>query len=496
MVRLGDIQALLGEISTAESSYREAIAELEGPVKTEPANTDFRSDLARAYHGQGVLLKDANRYAQSEQSLRKAIELRDEIVKGPNPKASDRQALADSRYQLGALLVRRGSKQAEDASAYESALEAQQDLVRQFGDRPEFRTKLARYRNNLAILQNATGKVQDAELTLRATLELMRPYLQAPTALPGARWQYARAANNLGAILVKGEPEEAGQQLRAAEEVLQSLTAEFAAIPQYHQELASIERNLGLLARRQGQVDAALNSFKVAAKLLEDLRAKSPNDPALRQKLALALVDQNEVLASKSPAEAEAALRKALDEQSAVVALFPDVPEYQINLARGFFQLASSLVKSNHPEDAVKQVEAALKIHRGVLQKEPGTRLIGRYIWEDLGVLIHCLIACHRVALAEPNVDEFVEMTPPDQISALNAAGLLVRCASAAAGTTEGKPLVEKFQSRAVKVLSGAVKSHVIRSTNVLEHQEFAPLRDREDFKRLFDALGQPAQTL
>ena len=57
LVRLSDIQAMLGEYPTADASYREAIAKLKALVDSEPANVDFRRDLARAYHGLGVLLK-------------------------------------------------------------------------------------------------------------------------------------------------------------------------------------------------------------------------------------------------------------------------------------------------------------------------------------------------------------------------------------------------------------------------------------------------------
>ena len=64
-------------------------------------------------------------------ALREAVRLREEIAQGPNPSAEDRQSLADSRYQLGALMARRGAGRAEEA-AYEAALEVQQKLVQQY----------------------------------------------------------------------------------------------------------------------------------------------------------------------------------------------------------------------------------------------------------------------------------------------------------------------------------------------------------------------------
>jgi eukaryotic-like serine/threonine-protein kinase len=493
--RLGEIQALLGEYPTADASYREAIATLKALVESEPANVDFRRDLARAYHGLGVLLKDANRFQNAEESLRKATAMREEIALGPGPSADDLQALADSRYQLGAVLARRGGSKAEDASAYAAALEVQQGLAKRFGERPEFRTKQARYLNNLARLQADTGKPREAEATFRATLKLMEPLLRGPTTLPGARWQYARAANNLGTVLLlDGKWDEASRQMLGATGILQTLGNEFPAVPVYRQELAAAEYNLGLLAYRQADFDKALAYYTKAAVLLEELRTRIPGNPALRQKLALALVAKNEVLANKAPAEAEAALRKALDEESAVLAQFRDVPEYQSNLARGHCQLAGLLLRRNNPRDAAAEAEAALTLHKAVLKSDPGIRSIERYVWSDLGVLADALIACRRFADAEKTIEEFLEATPANEDGALNAAALLVRSAREAARTPDKKALAETFLDRAMKVLADAARSNLIRTPGVLNRPEFAPLRDREEFKRLLVPLAEPAR--
>ena len=82
--------------------------------------------------------------------------------------------------------------------------------MQQFANRPEYLTRLARYRNNLGMLQDASGHSQDAEATFRDTLKLLEPSVQGPAALPGARWQFARIANNLGALLYNRKHDEAG----------------------------------------------------------------------------------------------------------------------------------------------------------------------------------------------------------------------------------------------------------------------------------------------
>ena len=287
-VRLGDIQALQGDVPRAEASYRAAGGELENLSKEVASNAGVRRDLARDLHGLGVLLKDANRFQEGEAKLREAIKLREEIANLPDSSVEDKQALVDSRYQLGALLARRGSGTPADLEAYRTALEGQEALVKQFGDRPEFRTKLVRFRNNLAILQRALGSSAESEATLRATLDLLKPSLEGPDPLPAVRWQVARVSGNLGSLLLLNRrgSEEAGAHLNVAETLLRKLTAEFPSVAQYALELASVEYNLGTLATNTGHRDQAVASFKESIQLLEKLKSRFPELPTYRMKLA------------------------------------------------------------------------------------------------------------------------------------------------------------------------------------------------------------------
>ena len=107
-VRLGDIQALLGDVPKAEASYRAASRRARGPREARSVQRRLPPRPGARLQGLGVLLKDANRFQEGEAKLREAIRLREEIAKLPDATAEDHQALADSRYQLGALLARRG----------------------------------------------------------------------------------------------------------------------------------------------------------------------------------------------------------------------------------------------------------------------------------------------------------------------------------------------------------------------------------------------------
>src|SRR4029077_13166748 len=116
--------------------------------------------------------------------------------------------------------------------------------------------------------------------------------------------------------------------------------------------------NLGYLAAKTLHPDQALAAYKESARVLESLKARSPGVPVYRMKLAVSKAAIAEVLADTTPEEAAGALKKALEEQSAVLAEYPGVLESQQLVGRHHYLLAKQLLKSN-PADAFTQAESA-----------------------------------------------------------------------------------------------------------------------------------------
>ncbi len=490
VVRLGDIQNLLGDAPAAEKSYQQAIALLEPLSKAEPAKTEFKRDLARAYQGMGVLFKDANRYDASDEWLHKAIALRTEIIAAPKASPDDHQALADSRYQLGTLLARRGSRSPADAEAYRAALDVQQGLVKQFADRPEFRAQLARYRNNYGILQKAMGQTVEAETTFRDTLSLLAPLLQGPQPLPGPRWYAARASNNLGVILLQSRHNEAaGEEFHRANDFLRNLVAEFPNVAPYQQELAAVAYNLGLLAERSGRVADAITPYSEAVRLVEGLRERYPKTPGYRQKLA---EYRASVAAASSPGEAESGLRKSLEDQRALLKEFPDVPEYQSALGRTTYQLARVLVAQNHAVEALTLAMQARALHQKALKAQPTSDSIRSMLIEDQAVVGLALIAAGRIADAKAEAEGLPSIRADAPEGYFHAAALLVSCAAAAPATPDGRLVANDSLNRAVEILRDAARRRLILSKEWLDRPEFRPLADRDGFKTLRESLAQP----
>ncbi len=201
---------------------------------------------------------------------------------------------------------------------------------------------------------------------------LLLPSIEGPQALPGAQWQFARASNNLGVLFLSQRRDDAGQPLKRAQDILLKLTAEFPTIAQYSQELAAIDYNLGLMTASAGHQTEALASFRESARLLESLLQRFPEAPVYRLKLAMTNIAMSDALAKTAPAEAETALRKAVQVASAVLAEYPDVPEYQSVLGRGHYLLARLLQEKGlatyKPAEAIQHAEQAQSLHEKVVR--------------------------------------------------------------------------------------------------------------------------------
>jgi serine/threonine protein kinase len=493
LARLGDIQELLGKSELAEDSYQKAIELLDALTKRDSTSIDYRRDLARSWQGYGLMLKNAGRFREAETAFRTAIALRETTTESPE----DRQGLADSQYHLGAVLARRATRRADDEKVYQAVLATQRALVEEYRDRPEMRTRLARYLNNHAMLERALGHNKEAESSLAETMKLMEPWLTGPQALPGARWQWGRAANNLATIrIVQGSLDEAVSLLARAREILTALTSEFPSIPAYRQELGVVHYNLGLAAARAGSAQTAALAYRNAANLLEALVRDYPGVPAYKLRYSMALLALNEMLAASNPEAADREIRRAIDEQAALVATYDDVPEYQSILGRSYYQLAKHRLDRNPSANVVSEAEKALALHQEVVEEQPDSRIERINLLEDRRVLALALLATRQPARAleqaQAAAAELLKLEPLDFVLHFEVAALIVRCAAAVEASGDAASAAAGFE-RAMSVLRDAFEHDLVDFPGALDIEEFEPLRKREDFEKLRNRLPASA---
>ena len=293
----------------------------------------------------------------------------------------------------------------------------------------------------------------EAETTFRAALEQLSPLVEVQHPLPAPRWQFARASNNLGQLLFAGRTDEAGGHLRRAQNLLSKLAAEFPVVTQYPLELASVEYNLGLLAAITHRPDQAVAKYKESARLLEELKDRFPGSPTYRMRLAVAQVALGQALAATTPDEAEAAMQKALDVQSALLAEFPGVPEYVRMVGRSHYQLAESLLLTSRPADAVRHAEKAQELHKQVLQTNPDSEPDQIALYEAQSIVIRALMAAGRMEAAMDAAEELPTIRQSEPKLYIQAAGLLDPMRRRHASDRRG-PETSGRQSRAQSICS------------------------------------------
>lgn len=481
LVRLADIEALLGQLEPAEQTYRRGLSFLDDLARLDPDNTDYRRDLAAAHQGLGVLLKDAGRYREAEGHLRTAVELRAAIEADD----ADLEALADARYQLAALLARQPGVR-PDPELYRAAIEALGRLDRDAGQRPDLLARQARYRNNQAIFQTALGRRDEAEAGLRRVLADLGPRVEGPESLPGLRWQWARAASNLGALVHDERPAEAADWYDRAIARLRTLAAEFPRVPQYRAELADALYNRGLVARDLDP-SSALAFLRSALDLLDALVHDAPAYPAYLTRRARVRVDLNALLADTDPEAAEIQMRGSVGDLQTLVDTHPDAAEYLAALGRARYHLARFLLAHARPADAAAEAAAAVELHRRVLRAWPGSETDRLHLFEALSALAFAEIDAGRPAEAAAAADELPRALPQKPEAHLQAAALLVRLAEVDSAAADA------HLDRAVRILTDAVAREVIVSPDDLDLDALRPLQSRADFLRLRRRLAPDA---
>jgi serine/threonine-protein kinase len=492
--RLGDVLEMMGQYAEAERNYLDAIESLRALEPRLKGDDRPRRELARAHHGLGVLLRKLNRFREAESALREAVRLREQLAaRSPDDRILGR-SLSESRYYLGALLTRLANPHPEDEQLYRQAIKDQEALLAISPDEPENRLKLARYLNNLAMLEARTEPAK-AEREFRRVLDLLAVLDRSKSDLPGARWQAARASNNLATLLAgQGRGEKSREILKQAHDVLDRLTAEFPRILQYRRELASIFNNLGRVGRESKRNDLAAESFRQAANLLKDLAQRSPEVPDYQEDMDIALFQVAMLKAETDLPAAEREFTAILADQALLVIRYPNVPAYRNALGRNLLEYAKMLHGRRAFDRAPSLAEDATSRFLEALAGDPGNRTYGKNLSEALTLQVLIALAMNQTEEVAALADRLVAARPEELTAYLTASSGLARCVAMTA-TDDGlaadvrQARGDAYGRMAVEILRKAVDRGLLQTSDPLRDEEFIPLRTREDFIDLFKTL-------
>src|SRR5262249_12016136 len=156
-----------------------------------------------------------------------------------------------------------------------------------------------------------------------------------------------------------GQLPEAERAYRQALPLCERLAADFPNVPEFRQQLAATQQNLGMLLFTEGRLKEAEEACRSTVTLLDQLANEFPKRPEVHSAHMRAWRQLGVVLRQTAPpGAAERAFRQALDHAEQGAVAFPGRPEFQLLAAQNANSLAWDL--TSRPEPLLHQVAEAL----------------------------------------------------------------------------------------------------------------------------------------
>ena len=258
----------------SEDVYKAAIEIRERLVKENPKA--YEPDLARSYYNLANLYYKIHRFDESEKMYKAAIEIRERLVK-ENPKAYEPD-LARSYYNL-ALLYYKIQRFEESEKMYKAAIEIQERLEKE--NPKAYEPDLANSYNNLAVLYKKIQRFDESEKMYKAAIEIKERLVKDnPKAYEP---DLADSYNNLANLYKEIQRFKESEMLyKAAIEIKERLAKDNPKA--YEPDLANSYNNLAVLYKKIQRFDESEKMYKAAIEIKERLVKENPK--AYEQDLA------------------------------------------------------------------------------------------------------------------------------------------------------------------------------------------------------------------
>ena len=285
---LGLLLSQQGKIAEAETAYRQAIARQQELVDRWPGHAEaarFRNDLATSQSNLALLEDQAGQLASAESKYRAAIALQQALVADHPREPRYLAQLATSYNNLSFLYAK--SDAARAGAFCRQALELQQKLVAEYPQVAEYQSDLGLSYNNLGALESRAQHPDAAKQAYQQAVGTLRGLVGKSPAVLAYRRDLAVSLNNLGrneSLANHREPAQAA--FEEAREILVELVHNDPQELSYRSDLGGVLNNLAMLLEQDGQVVAAT---KVYAEAIEHQRwalAQAPTMLRFREFLA------------------------------------------------------------------------------------------------------------------------------------------------------------------------------------------------------------------
>jgi tetratricopeptide (TPR) repeat protein len=278
--RLGQVRELLGEGEKARSDFRQMetiFAQLAGSHAEVP---EYRRYLALSHYALADSLTRAAQYKDSDQPRRAALAIQEKLV-AEYPRVPEyRKELADTHQALAYIMPGGSTRLAEDwENEYREALRLRRQLVKDFKDETKYAVDLCSARIFFGNALDSAGRIADGEREIRQSLEELERFPEQLRKTVRLRKAEASAHNGLDICYMKqGLSDKALVEAQRALDIHAALAKEFSSEPHKRQVVAWMHVNLGGRYQALHRWQEAEQEFLRALELLEDLKAKFPEE--------------------------------------------------------------------------------------------------------------------------------------------------------------------------------------------------------------------------
>jgi serine/threonine-protein kinase len=371
-LRLGDIQAKLGQSQHAEQAYQQARGIFEGLSAAHPTEPRYRSELARVWLNLGNLLERGGRYKESEPALSRSVDLVRALRREGVDTADARHCLAEALDDLGRLLKR--TRRPRDAErSHREAIALAEELIRASPGEPKYRFQLAGTLHNLGLLEYQDGRVEESIGAIKKALVLYDRLIAEDPSVPVYRRDVASSASALGVLLAEdGRFREAEASYRKALALLEKLVTDFPRIPNYRLTALNVRGNLANVLKLMHRLTEAEEMTRSAIPRAESLVADFPGVPEYRVALARAQNSHGSLLVLiDQPRGSEEIYRRAIAGMESLVADDPAVPSHRQLLAVYLHNLAEMLQNAGRYKESEEGYSQALTHLERVIHQDP-----------------------------------------------------------------------------------------------------------------------------
>jgi tetratricopeptide (TPR) repeat protein len=491
-VRLAD---QLLEIPGTESVRRDVLVEtlryyqqFVAEAGDDPA---LRHELALAHFKSGVIAAKLGATTDAMAEYAEAQRLLAELTAHPSSNRSEMLSqLAVSHNNLGLFLAARGDV-GRARNEFDAATAIKKRLLDEHPADPVFASQLAESQANLGMLLDQTGDALQAERSLRAAVDVLRPLAESPAQPKYAR-NLAIASNNLSFVLRKRDQQAAEQAAREAIGLLEHLVAAHPAQIQYQDDLALCYNNLAALVGRQEGLSEAIDWHSRAIALYERLVRKAPAVVRHRSDLAIGLNNLGVAhCRAGQAAEADKAFARARELLSTLADDYPAELVYRSSLAALLNNQALALAGAGRHEDALAVYPTAIESQRLCLEQKRDSAMMREVLSKVYYNYSQSLQIAGRLDEA---ADAALERRKLWGNNGERLFGVAVELADIARRSRErsgGAKLndAKRVDAEVVKTLRQAYKSGWPGAIDLPVDERFAYLHDNEQFSALIDEL-------